>query len=208
MPLSLQAKLLRVLQEKIVTPLGSQQEIPVDVRVVATTNRCMAKEIESNRFREDLFYRLSTVEISLPPLRERKEDITLLFRKFASDFAQKYKMPTLRLDQNSEKILTQYNWEGNIRQLKNVAEQISVLEKEREVVPEVLKNNIPEKHHVEILDCTLSEIPSDSPELVKEFKKFNPDFGIVYFLSSGKDNFHNFIRRLTALGLRTLGRKI
>ena len=144
LPLSTQVRLLRVMENGEFIKVGSSQVQKTNVRIVCATNLNMQDAIKKGKFREDLFYRLSTVEISLPPLRERKEDITLLFRKFASEFAQKYKMPTLRLDQNSEKILTQYNWEGNIRQLKNVAEQMSVLEKEREVVPEVLKNYIPE----------------------------------------------------------------
>ena len=144
LPLSTQVRLLRVMENGEFIKVGSSQVQKTNVRIVCATNLNMQDAIKKGKFREDLFYRLSTVEISLPPLRERKEDITLLFRKFASDFAQKYKMPTLRLDQNSEKILTQYNWEGNIRQLKNIAEQMSVLEKEREVVPEVLKNYIPE----------------------------------------------------------------
>ena len=144
LPLSTQVRLLRVMENGEFIKVGSSQVQKTNVRIVCATNLNMQDAIKKGKFREDLFYRLSTVEISLPPLRERKEDITLLFRKFASDFAQKYKMPTLRLDQNSKKILTQYNWEGNIRQLKNIAEQMSVLEKEREVVPEVLKNYIPE----------------------------------------------------------------
>ena len=144
LPLSTQVRLLRVMENGEFIKVGSSQVQKTNVRIVCATNLNMQDAIKKGKFREDLFYRLSTVEISLPPLRQRKEDITLLFRKFASDFAQKYKMPTLRLDQNSKKILTQYNWEGNIRQLKNIAEQMSVLEKEREVVPEVLKNYIPE----------------------------------------------------------------
>ncbi|MEL0301374.1 MAG: sigma 54-interacting transcriptional regulator, partial [Flavobacteriaceae bacterium] len=102
-----------------------------NVRIVAATNVNMRDAIQKNKFREDLYYRLSTVEIHLPPLRNRKEDIPLLFRKFAADFAQKYRMPTLRLDEQGQELLVQYNWNGNIRQLRNVAEQISVLEQDR-----------------------------------------------------------------------------
>ena len=109
--------------------VGSSKTQKTNVRIVAATNVNMSDAIQKEKFREDLYYRLSTVEINLPPLRERKEDIPLLFRKFASDFAQKYHMPTVRLDESAHKILTQYNWNGNIRQLRNVAEQISVLEK-------------------------------------------------------------------------------
>ena len=103
----------------------------------------MNEAIKKGKFREDLFYRLSTVEIHLPPLRDRKEDIPLLFRKFASDFAQKYKMPTLRLDENAQRVLEQYRWSGNIRQLRNIAEQVSVLEKNRTLDVNTLKNYLP-----------------------------------------------------------------
>jgi transcriptional regulator with PAS, ATPase and Fis domain len=104
----------------------------------------MAEAIKKERFREDLYYRLSTVEIHLPPLRERSEDIHLLFRKFASDFAQKYKMPTVRLDDNAVALLLKYRWGGNIRQLRNIAEQVSVLEQDREISYETLKSYLPD----------------------------------------------------------------
>lgn len=114
-----------------------------NVRIVAATNVNMPEAIQKNKFREDLYYRLSTVEIHLPALRKRKEDISLLFRKFASDFAQKYRMPTLRLDENAQQLLVQYHWNGNIRQLRNVAEQISVLEQERLLTAERLRPYLP-----------------------------------------------------------------
>ena len=187
LPLTTQVRLLRVMENGEFIKVGSSQVQKTNVRIVCATNLNMQDAIKKGKFREDLFYRLSTVEISLPPLRERKEDISLLFRKFASDFAQKYKMPTLRLDQNSEKILTQYNWEGNIRQLKNVAEQMSVLEKERQVVPEVLKNYIP-------------EINKNLPALIDQEKKdksFSSEREILYKVLFDMKNDLNDLKKLT-----------
>ena len=131
LPLSTQVRLLRVLETGEFLKVGSSKAQTTNVRIVAATNVNMRDAIQKNKFREDLYYRLSTVEIHLPPLRNRKEDIPLLFRKFAADFAQKYRMPTLRLDEQAQELLVQYNWNGNIRQLRNVAEQISVLEQDR-----------------------------------------------------------------------------
>ena len=143
LPLPTQVRLLRVLENGEFIKVGSSKVQKTNVRIVAATNLKMAEAIKKGKFREDLYYRLSTVEIHLPPLRERKEDIPLLFRKFASDFAQKYKMPTLRLDNAAQKVLEQYQWSGNIRQLRNVAEQISVLEKNRELDDNTLRNYLP-----------------------------------------------------------------
>ena len=131
LPLSTQVRLLRVLETGEFLKVGSSKTQTTNVRIVAATNVNMRDAIQKNKFREDLYYRLSTIEIHLPPLRNRKEDIPLLFRKFAADFAQKYRMPTLRLDEQAQQLLVQYNWNGNIRQLRNVAEQISVLEQDR-----------------------------------------------------------------------------
>ena len=125
-----QVRLLRILESGEFIKVGSSKVQKTNVRIVAATNVNITEAISRERFREDLYYRLSTVEIFLPPLRERKEDIPLLFRKFASDFAQKYRMPPLVLDDSAQLALTQYNWSGNIRQLRNIAEQISVLESE------------------------------------------------------------------------------
>ncbi|MCG2430741.1 sigma-54 interaction domain-containing protein [Aequorivita xiaoshiensis] len=144
LPLPTQVRLLRVLENGEFLKVGSSKTQKTDVRIVAATNVKMVEAIEKGKFREDLYYRLSTVEINLPPLRERKEDIHLLFRKFASDFAQKYKMPTIRLGEQATDLLLQYRWSGNIRQLRNVAEQISVLEKDREVSYETLKHYLPD----------------------------------------------------------------
>ena len=144
LPLSTQVRLLRILENGEFIKVGSSKVQKTDVRIVAATNVNTIEAIKKGKFREDLYYRLSTVEINLPPLRARKEDIPLLFRKFASDFAQKYKMPTIRLDDDAQKLLVQYRWNGNIRQLRNVAEQASVLEKERILTPVILRHYLPD----------------------------------------------------------------
>ena len=133
LPMQTQVRLLRVLETGEFIRVGSSKVIKTNVRVVAATNENMQRAIASGKFREDLFYRLSTVPISLPPLRQRKEDIHLLFRKFANDFADKYRMPALRLDDDAVTLLNNYSWPGNIRQLKNLVEQISVIETAREI---------------------------------------------------------------------------
>jgi len=143
LPLTTQVRLLRVLENGEFIKVGSSKVQKTDVRIVAATNLNMIEAIQKGKFREDLYYRLSTVEIVLPPLRDRKEDIHLLFRKFASDFAQKYRMPTIRLDESAQHLLERQRWSGNIRQLRNVAEQLSVLEQERAISEEVLRLYLP-----------------------------------------------------------------
>ena len=144
LPLPTQVRLLRVLENGEFLKVGSSKAQKTDVRIVAATNVNMSEAIDHGKFREDLYYRLSTVEINIPPLRKRSEDIHLLFRKFASDFAQKYKMPTIRLEEDAIKLLLQYRWGGNIRQLRNVAEQISVLEQNRNISYQTLKHYLPD----------------------------------------------------------------
>jgi transcriptional regulator with PAS, ATPase and Fis domain len=144
LPLPTQVRLLRVLENGEFLKVGSSKTQKTAVRIVAATNANMGDAIEKGKFREDLYYRLSTVEIEIPPLRRRHEDIHLLFRKFASDFAQKYKMPTIRLDDNAVDLLQKYRWGGNVRQLRNVAEQISVLEQNRTISYETLKAYLPD----------------------------------------------------------------
>ena len=143
LPLTTQVRLLRVLENGEFIRVGSSKVQKTDVRIVAATNVNMIDAIKKGKFREDLYYRLSTVEIFLPALRERKEDIHLLFRKFASDFALKYKMPTIRLDGDAVELLEKYPWNGNVRQLRNIAEQLSVLEKERSINARKLKDYLP-----------------------------------------------------------------
>jgi transcriptional regulator with PAS, ATPase and Fis domain len=143
LPLTTQVRLLRVLENGEFIKVGSSQVQKTNVRIVAATNVNMFDAIEKGKFREDLYYRLSTVEIALPPLRERKDDIHLLFRKFASDFAHKYKMPAIKLSDEAVQYLLRYRWNGNIRQLRNVAEQISVLETNRDITLAVLQGYLP-----------------------------------------------------------------
>jgi len=143
LPLSTQVRLLRVLQSGEFLKVGSSKVQKTNVRVIAATNINLMRAIETGRFREDLFYRLNTVPISIPPLRERREDIHLLFKKFALDFADKYKMPPVKLTPESVIILESYRWPGNIRQLKSIAEQISVIEHNRLIGAEVAKRYIP-----------------------------------------------------------------
>ncbi|MBL7472972.1 sigma-54 interaction domain-containing protein [Robertkochia sediminum] len=143
LPLTTQVRLLRVLENGEFLKVGSSKVQQTNVRIVAATNINMFEAIKKEKFREDLYYRLSTVEITLPPLRDRKDDIHLLFRKFAADFAQKYKMPTIRLDDAAVNMLNAYRWPGNIRQLRNVAEQISVLEQNRSINSSTLGGYLP-----------------------------------------------------------------
>ncbi len=143
LPLTTQVRLLRVLETGEFLKVGSSKPQKTDVRIVAATNVNMQEAIKKGKFREDLYYRLSTVEIELPALRERKEDIHLLFRKFASDFAKKYNMPTIRLTEEAIQVLQKYPFKGNIRQLRNIVEQMSVVEETRLITPEILINYLP-----------------------------------------------------------------
>lgn len=143
MPMATQARLLRVLESGEFIKVGSSKVQKTEVRVVAATNVNLQQAIEKGKFREDLFYRLNTVPIVVPPLRERKQDIYLLFRKFAADFSAKYRMPTIKLDANAEQILANYYWQGNVRQLKNITEQISVIERERDISADTLIKYLP-----------------------------------------------------------------
>lgn len=143
LPLSTQARLLRVLETGEFIRMGSSHVQKTNVRVVAATNLNIPQAIETGRFREDLYYRLNTVEIKVPALRERKEDIPLLFRKFVVDFAEKYRMPAIRLTDEATEMLKSYYWQGNVRQLKNVAEQISIIEQRREITPDILSHYLP-----------------------------------------------------------------
>ena len=187
LPLTTQVRLLRVLENGEFIKVGSSQVQKTNVRIVAATNLNMFEAIKKERFREDLYYRLSTVEINLPPLRERKEDIHLLFRKFAADFALKYKMPTVRLKEDAVEMLLKYRWSGNIRQLRNVAEQISVLEQEREISSRELKNYLP-------------DIGSNLPAVIADKKKesdFSNEREILYKVLFDMKNDLNDLKKLT-----------
>ena len=143
LPLATQARLLRVLENGEFIKVGSSKVQKTDVRIVAATNLDIPLAIEKGKFREDLYYRLNTVPIRIPSLRERKEDIRLLFRKFAVDCAEKYRMPALQLTPEATAMIENYRWDGNIRQLKNITEQISIIENERIITPDILKNYLP-----------------------------------------------------------------
>jgi len=151
LPLSTQVRLLRVLESGEFIRVGSSKVLKTNVRVVAATNIIIPDAIASGKFRQDLYYRLNTVPIYVPPLRDRKEDIYLLFRKFASDAAEKYRMPSIQLDEEAISLLQNYRWPGNIRQLKNITEQISIIEKRRKINAETLERYLP--------DSQVSELP-------------------------------------------------
>jgi len=188
LPLPTQVRLLRVLENGEFLKVGSSTTQKTNVRIVAATNVRMTNAIEKGKFREDLFYRLSTVDINLPPLRERKGDIHLLFRKFASDFAMKYKMPTLRLDNGAVSLLESYRWSGNIRQLRNIAEQVSVLEKERNINATTLRNYLP-------------DAGKNLPAVIGDNKKDDSDFAnereILYKVLFDMKNDLNDLKKLT-----------
>lgn len=187
LPLTTQVRLLRVLENGEFIKVGSSQVQKTNVRIVAATNVNMFEAIEKGKFREDLYYRLSTVDIALPPLRERKDDIHLLFRKFAADFAQKYKMPAIKLEDNAVDLLLKYRWSGNIRQLRNIAEQISVLETNRIISHQVLFSYLPQEG-------------SNLPALIKD-KKSESDFSnereILYKVLFDMKSDLNDLKKLT-----------
>jgi transcriptional regulator with PAS, ATPase and Fis domain len=172
LPLSTQVRLLRVLETGEFIKVGSSRTQKTNVRVVAATNLNMTQATRDGKFREDLFYRLNTVPISVPALRERKEDIVLLFRKFASDFAEKYRMPAVRLTDDARQLLSNYYWNGNVRQLKNITEQISVIEQQREITAHILRAYLP-KDDVERLPALFSSSTNDA-------KTFNSEREILY----------------------------
>ena len=147
LPLSTQVRLLRVLESGEFMKVGSSKSIKTNVRVIAATNVNIPTAISEGKFREDLYYRLNTISIFIPALRDRKEDISLLFRKFASDFAEQYNSPSIRLDQSAMDIITNYNWPGNIRQLKNFVAQLSVIETERNISASTILNSLPENRN-------------------------------------------------------------
>ncbi|WP_300978811.1 sigma 54-interacting transcriptional regulator [Flavobacterium sp.] len=187
LPLTTQVRLLRILENGEFLKVGSSQVQKTNVRIVAATNVNLFDAIEKGKFREDLYYRLSTVDITLPPLRDRKDDIHLLFRKFAADFAHKYKMPPLKLDDNAVHILQKFRWSGNIRQLRNVAEQISVLETNRDINATTLQSYLPMES-------------SNLPSVIKDKKSesdFNTEREILYkVLFDMKSDLHD-LKKLT-----------
>ena len=187
LPLTTQVRLLRILENGEFLKVGSSQVQKTDVRIVAATNVNLFDAIEKGKFREDLYYRLSTVDITLPPLRDRKDDIHLLFRKFAADFAHKYKMPPIKLDENAVELLRKFRWSGNIRQLRNVAEQISVLETNRDITATILQSYLPSE-------------ASNLPSVIKD-KKSKNDFStereILYKVLFDMKSDLNDLKKLT-----------
>ena len=187
LPLPTQVRLLRVLETGEFIKVGSSKVQKTNARIVAATNVNMMEAIDKGKFREDLYYRLSTVEITLPPLRDRKEDIVLLFRKFASDFAQKYHMPALQLDEHAQALLTEYRWSGNIRQLRNVAEQLSVLEQERNINAAILRAYLPDR---------AKQLPALIGKKEKE-SDFSSEREILYKVLFDMKNDLNDLKKLT-----------
>jgi transcriptional regulator with PAS, ATPase and Fis domain len=187
LPLPTQVRLLRVLETGEFIKVGSSKVQKTNARIVAATNVNMIEAIDKGKFREDLYYRLSTVEITLPPLRDRKEDIVLLFRKFASDFAQKYHMPALQLDEHAQALLTEYRWSGNIRQLRNVAEQLSVLEQERNINAAILRAYLPDR---------AKQLPALIGKKEKE-SDFSSEREILYKVLFDMKNDLNDLKKLT-----------
>jgi len=172
LPLSTQVRLLRVLETGEFIKVGSSKTLKTNVRVVAATNLNMSQATRDGRFRDDLFYRLNTVPIAVPALRDRKEDIVLLFRKFASDFAEKYRMPPVKLTEEAKIILSNYYWNGNVRQLKNITEQISVIEQQREINAQILKVYLPKDD--------MERLPALFSGSINEQKSFNSEREILY----------------------------
>ena len=188
LPLATQVRLLRVLETGEFIKVGSSKVEKTNVRIVAATNIKMDEAIKKGKFREDLFYRLSTIIINIPPLRNRKEDIPILFRKFASDFAQKYNMPTLRLDESAQELLCQQEWRGNIRQLRNIAEQMSILEKERNLKTETLNHYLPNK---------VSKLPATLDDIKEGSSSFTSEREILYKVLFDMKNDLNDLKKLT-----------
>lgn len=172
LPLSTQVRLLRVLEAGEFIKVGSSKTQKTNVRVVAATNLNMVQATRDGKFREDLFYRLNTVPIAVPALRERKDDIVLLFRKFASDFAEKYRMPSIKLTDDAKILLSNYYWNGNVRQLKNITEQISVIEQQREISAHILRSYLPKDD--------MERLPALFSGSGREQKSFNSEREILY----------------------------
>ncbi|TYP97859.1 transcriptional regulator [Tenacibaculum adriaticum] len=187
LPLTTQVRLLRVLENGEFIKVGSSEVQKTNVRIVAATNVNMQQAIAKEKFREDLYYRLSTIEISLPPLRNRGEDIHLLFRKFAADFAQKYRMPTIRLDENATNLLINYSYPGNIRQLKNITEQVSILEENRTLSAEKLKHYLP----------TINNLPAVIGNTSSKNNDFATERDIMYKILFDMRNDINDLKKLT-----------
>lgn len=189
LPTSTQVRLLRVLETGEFLRVGSSKPIKTNVRVVAATNENLLQSVANGKFREDLYYRLSSVPIHLPPLRERKEDIYLLFRKFAQEFSEKYRMPPVKLTDEAVQLLIEYRWPGNVRQLKNVTEQISIIERERLINADILKfylpNNVPSS--VPVLHGSVANNKSVDAEMM---------YKVIYGLKKEVDELRQLVLEL------------
>lgn len=172
LPIPTQARLLRVLETGEFIKVGSSKVLKTNVRIVAATNVNLIQAVADGKFREDLYYRLNTVPIQIPPLRERPEDIILLFRKFAGDCAEKYRMPPVRLDDEARQLLTSYRWPGNVRELKNITERISVIEENRDITADVLRLYLP--------DLNVEKYPVLVKQQDNDQKFFNSEREILY----------------------------
>ncbi len=213
LPLSTQVRLLRVLETGEFMKVGSSKVLKTNVRVVAATNINIPQAVKDGKFREDLFYRLNTVPIVMPALRKRREDIYLLFRKFAQDFAEKYRMPALRLNEGAQQILQAYRWPGNIRQLKNVTEQISIIEKERLITADILQNYLPASDE-QMLPAIYKKETSDEKSFSSEreilyqvlfdMKKDMTDLKKLVFDLMQKDGDANDLQQKNAMLIRKL----
>lgn len=191
LPLATQVRLLRVLETGEFIKVGSSKTQKTDVRIVAATNVNMQEAIQKNQFREDLFYRLNTVQIKLPPLRERQGDIHLIFRKFAMDFAEKYHMPSIRLDEEAIKLISNYYWPGNIRQLRNVTEQISVVEERRMISAETIQNYLPSNS-----TKTLPVLYSDGKKAENDFTEREILYKVLFDMKQDISDLKKLTRKL------------
>lgn len=188
LPLSTQVRLLRVLETGEFLRVGSSKMQKTNVRVIAATNVDLIKAIDKNKFREDLYYRLNTVPIIIPPLRDRGEDIYLLFRKFATDFAERYRMPPISLSAEARQVLDNYKWPGNVRQLKNITEQLSVIETKREISVDVLKKYLP--------DYYPNQLPAVYRNDLVDEKTFATEREILYKILFDMKNDLNNLKKL------------
>lgn len=193
LPITTQSKLLRILENGEIIPVGSSKAIKVDVRVVAATNVNLYKAVEKGKFREDLYYRLNQVVINVPSLRERKEDIPLLFRYFSREHADKYQVPRINLSQEATEYLKNYRWKGNVRELKNIAERISILEMNRDIDLPTLQKYIPILEKLPILSEQREETSENRDDIIRMVLQNHKD---VLELRNELEQLKNFVRQL------------
>lgn len=193
LPITTQSKLLRILENGEIIPVGSSKAIKVDVRVVAATNVNLYKAVEKGKFREDLYYRLNQVVINVPSLRERREDIPLLFRYFSREHADKYQVPRINLSQEATEYLKNYRWKGNVRELKNIAERISILEMNRDIDLPTLQKYIPILEKLPILSEQREETSENRDDIIRMVLQNHKD---VLELRNELEQLKNFVRQL------------